>query len=305
MLDVQHSHAINDGKLVFKTSFTLHTPLVSDSSEQESPDPLFALAKQFSFLTQTPLRRKIAAKLDQILGLASLSDMIASIPKGHRNPYQSAHQYLKVTIDGVDDFFSQIPQTGPTLVVANHPYGALDPLILSDLALQARPDTLVFGNTVLTHPIQEEWFLPLEIIDESPAARRLNLDSMRRALNHLKAGGCIVIFPAGEVERWRWPRLRVEEGEWTTHLARLAQKSNASILPVAFPGENPLWFHLPGALHPTLRLLALPHASLSFKGKNIPIRTGPPLHTKNLSSEPKTFTETVRKAVLELAGRND
>lgn len=278
---------------------------MSDAPEQESPNPLFSLSKQFSFFAKTPRRQKIADKLDHILGLAGLSAMVANIPMGQKNPYYFGHQYLNISLDGVDEFLAQIPKTGPTLVVANHPYGALDPLIASDLTLRARPDALIFGNAVLTHPVHKECFLPLEIIDESPAARRLNLDSMRRALIHLKAGGCVLIFPAGEVERWRWPRLRVEEGEWTTHLARLAQKSKAAILPVAFPGENPLWFHLPGALHPTLRLLALPRAFLSFREKTIPIRTGRPLSTPSLPSNPKAFTHAVRQVVLDLAGRED
>lgn len=229
--------------------------------------------------------------------------MPASIPIGHRNPYQAGRQFMEVTIEGADEFVERIPKSGPLLVVANHPYGALDALVASDLTLAARPDSLIFGNAVLAHPVQKEWFLPLEILDESPAARRLNLDSMRRALLHLRAGGCVVIFPAGEVERWRWPRLRIEEGRWTTHLARLAQKSQAKILPIAFPGENPLWFHLPGALHPTLRLLALPRAFLSFRGQTIPISTGKALSCEDLPQNSEEFTKIVRQHVLDLANR--
>ena len=276
-----------------------------DAPAQESPDPLFAIEKQYPFFARTPRRRRIAAKLDKILGIAGLSAMVSSVPVGHRNPYQAGHQFLDVTIDGADEFLAKIPKSGPTVVVANHTYGPLDALIASDLTLRVRPDALIFGNAVLEHPVHKEWLLPLEILDESPAARRLNLQSMRRALSHLKAGGCVLIFPAGEVERWRWSRVRVEEGEWTTHLARLALKSQATILPVAYPGENPLWFHLPGALHPTLRLLALPHAFLSFRGKTIPIRTGNPLPIKTLPSDPKALTTAVRQIVLRLAGRED
>ncbi|MGJ8725663.1 MAG: 1-acyl-sn-glycerol-3-phosphate acyltransferase [Roseibacillus sp.] len=278
---------------------------MSDIPEQENPNPLFALAKQYPFFARTPRRRRIAAKLDQIIGLAGLSAMPASIPIGHRNPYQAGHQYLDIAIEGTDDFLAKIPKTGPTLVVANHPYGALDALIASDLTLRVRPDALIFGNAVLVHPVHEEWLLPLEILDESSAARRRNLDSMRRALTHLQAGGCVLIFPAGEVERWRWPRLRIEEGAWTAHLARLALKSKATILPLAYPGENPLWFHLPGALHPTLRLLALPRAFLSLRGRTIPIRTGQPIPIESLPSDPHALTEAVRQVVLRLAGRED
>lgn len=271
----------------------------------ESPDPLFALARQYPAFAKSPGRLQLAARLDRWLGLAGLSEMPASIPIGHRNPYLAGRQFMDVEIEGAGEFANQMPQSGPVLVVANHPYGALDALIASDLTLASRPDTLVFGNAVLAHPVHREWFLPLEILDESPAARRLNLESMRRALLHLKNGGCVLIFPAGEVERWRWPRLSIEEGQWTTHLARLAQKSQAQILPLAFPGENPLWFHLPGALHPTLRLLALPRAFLSLRGHTIPVRTGRALKCDDLPLDPLAFTHTVRRHVLQLANRGE
>lgn len=270
----------------------------------ESPDPLFALEKEYPFFARTPRRRRIAGKLDQLLGLAGLSAMPASIPLGHRNPYRAGREFMDVAIEGGDDFQQIIPKTGATLVVANHPYGALDALVASDLTLAARPDSLIFGNAVLTHPVQADWFLPLEILDESPAARRRNLESMRRALRHLKNGGCVLIFPAGEVERWRWSRLGVEEGQWTNHLARLAKKSDATVVPLGFPGTNPLWFHLPGALHPKMRLFALPRAFLSLRGKTISVKTGSPLATKDLPADPNAFTNTVRKAVLRLAGRD-
>ena len=278
---------------------------MSELPEEENPNPLFALEKQYPFFKRTPRRRRIAAKLDKIIGIAGLSEMPASVPIGHRNPYQAGHQFLEVTIDGTEEFLAKMPKTGATLVVANHPYGALDALIASDLTLRVRPDAGIFGNAVLIHPVHNEWLLPLEILSKSPDATRRNLQSMRSALSHLKSGGCVLIFPAGEVERWRWPKLRVEEGEWTTHAARLALKSGATILPVAFPGENPLWFHLPGAIHRTLRLLALPRAFLSLRGKTIPIRTGDPIPIEALPSDPIAFTEAVRQHVLRLGGRHE
>lgn len=273
--------------------------------EEENCDPLFALAKQYPFFARSPRRRQLAGFLDQVLGLAGLSAMPASIPREHPNPYQAGREFMQVEIEGRREFESLIPKTGPTLVVANHPFGALDALIASELTVASRPDSLIFGNAVLAHPVQKRFFLPLEILDESTTARRLNLASMRRALSHLKAGGCVLIFPAGEVERWRWSRFGIEEGQWTTHLARLAQKSGATTLPLGFPGENPLWFHLPGALHPTLRLLALPRAFLSLKGQTVAARTGQPLPAASLPKDPQEFTTAIRERVLSLANREE
>ena len=273
------------------------------SPEDESPAPLFALAKQYPFFTRSARHRKLSEKLDHILGLDELSAMVDSIPLGHPIPYQGACQFLDLTLEGDKGFAANIPKTGPTIVVANHPYGPVDPLVASWLTLASRPDTLIFGNAVLTHPVHEKCFLPVEILDQSPAATRLNLSSMRRALGHLKSGGCVLIFPAGEVERYRWSSLQIEEGAWTLHMARLAQKSKATIFPVGFTGENPLWFHLPGAFHKTLRLLALPRVTLSHRGKTISLRAGKPLHLSHLPGDPVELTNSVRNTVLGLANR--
>ena len=289
--------------MIPKSEFLTHTRPVSEPFDPESPDPFFALAKQFPFFARTSPRRKLAAKLDSLLGLTGLSAMLSHIPLGHRNPYRAGREFMECEIEGREAFEKLIPKSGPTLVVANHSYGALDAIVASELTLNSRPDTLVFGNSVMAHPVHKEWYLPVEILDDSPSAHRRNLDSMRRALAHLKAGGCVLIFPAGEVERWRWDQLRIEEGLWSTHLARLARKSQATISPLAFPEGNPLWFHLPGALHPFLRLLALPRAFLSLRGTTVPVKAAPPIPYHQLPSDPEEFTNAVRKVVLRLANR--
>ncbi|MEM9079172.1 MAG: 1-acyl-sn-glycerol-3-phosphate acyltransferase [Verrucomicrobiota bacterium] len=269
----------------------------------DNADPLFSLERSYPFFRKSPLRQKIARLLDRTLGLDQLSSIPANVPHGYQNPYQHARQQRGWTIDDLDNFSARIPKSGPTIVIANHPYGALDAFIASELTLTSRPDMRVFGNAVLNHPCHQHCFLPLEILDESPEARRRNLQSLRTALTHLKNGGCLLIFPAGEVERWRWSTRRIEEGPWTPHLARLAQKSHATILPTAFPGENPLWFHLPGTIQPTLRLLAMPRAFLNLEKSTIPFRTGSPIPPQNLPSNPQNLTAFLRKNVLQLANR--
>ena len=47
------------------------------------------------------------------------------------------------------DDLAKIPRQGPLVVVANHPFGGLEGVILGDLLQRVRPDTKILGNYLL------------------------------------------------------------------------------------------------------------------------------------------------------------
>ena len=87
-----------------------------------------------------------------------------------------------------------IPVTGPTLFLSNHPgmadtlslFAAIGRIDLKIIALQ-RPFLTHLKNTTSR----------LFFIDEDPA-RRMN--AVRLVSNHLRSGGSVLTFPAGEIE---------------------------------------------------------------------------------------------------------
>lgn len=162
---------------------------------------------------------------------------------------------------------------GPLLVVANHPFGGADAMVLAALCLRARPDVLILANEMVAElPGIGEFVLPLSILGAEDSARR-NGAALRRALAHLKSGGALAAFPSGEVAHWRGTG--VQEGPWSPHVAALAQRTRARVVPVRFFGHNPPWFHLLGALHPLARTALLPRVLLASRGQRIKCRTGP------------------------------
>jgi putative hemolysin len=150
----------------------------------------------------------------------------------------------------------EIPKTGPLIIVANHPYGILDPCLLASYIGKQRRDLKVMTNALLSvMPEVKEHGIMVNPFGGKEATRE-NLAGMKAALSHLKAGGALLIFPSGEVSAYK-PGKGIEEAPWTTHVGSLVRRTQAAVLPVYFPGANSTLFHAAGVVHPRLRTALL------------------------------------------------
>ncbi|WPJ95415.1 1-acyl-sn-glycerol-3-phosphate acyltransferase [Coraliomargarita algicola] len=134
--------------------------------------------------------------------------------------------------------FERIPKEGPLIVIANHPFGGIDGVVLGALIKGVRQDAKLMGNYLLA----EMEGIRGSIIRVDPfgseASARANLSGMRDAIRLLRSGGCLGAFPAGEVSSLRLKSGAVVDPAWTGHIVNLALKTRAKILPVYFEGRN-------------------------------------------------------------------
>lgn len=130
------------------------------------------------------------------------------------------------------------------LLIANHPFGVVDGIVLSWIASRLDPDFRTISISVL---LNEPKFLPnLLPIDFSGSreAARTNLETRRAATATLAQGGVVGIFPAGGVS---WSRKRgapIEDDPWKPMTGKLIRASGCDVLPVRFEGANSLPFQL-------------------------------------------------------------
>jgi len=180
---------------------------------------------------------------------------------------------LKVVIN--EDVLAQWPRTGPLVVVANHPFGVLDGLIICHIVSKVRKDFRVLTNAVLLRADEVKTFLLPVDFAETEEALKTNLRSRAEAKNHLMKGGCLVVFPAGGVSTTPtiWHK-RAMDAEWKNLTARLIAQAKAAVAPVYFAGQNSRLFQLASHISMTLRL------SLLFKevhdriGSEVHVRLG-------------------------------
>ncbi len=168
----------------------------------------------------------------------------------------------------------RIPASGPVIVVANHPFGAIEGLAILDLVQRARPDAKVMANYLLTRiPEMAANMIAVDPFGGRTAASR-NLGPLKAARRWLNEGKALAIFPAGMVAHWRPEQRRVAEPDWAPSIARLIRRSRATVIPVFFDGQNRWRFHLAGMIHPRLRTALLPRELLHRMGDPIHARIG-------------------------------
>lgn len=173
-----------------------------------------------------------------------------------------------------------IPATGPVVVVANHPYGGIDGLLLGGLLRRVRKDVRIMTNFLLRRiPELAELFISVDPFN-GPQAH--NITGMRQALRWLQDGGLLLVFPAGEVSHWRPQQGIITDPPWNEIVARLVHKAQASVVPVYVYGNNSLAFQLAGLVHPRLRTALLAKELLNKKHRKIALRIGRPLDYADL-----------------------
>lgn len=229
------------------------------------------LAERFSWL-----RRPLAWLADRILGFASLTARYHAIA-----PAADAAEFTDLalaelgvsTVVNADDL-ALIPREGACIVVANHPHGGLDGLIMMQLLLRVRPDVKFLANHFLSlFGELETLFFQVNPFGGNKAVR-YNIGAARAAVSWLQSGGMLVVFPGGEVSSLDMQKRRVMDPAWDNGVARLVEQSHAPVLPVFIGGRNSNLFQLCGLIHPRLRTALLVREMLNARDRRIPIRIG-------------------------------
>ncbi len=178
------------------------------------------------------------------------------------------------------DDLKRIPEKGPFIVVANHPLGALDGIILMKIIYEIRPDFKMMGNFLLQKidPLKDI------IIPVNPfETRKDNFDSKKgivEALKHLRSGHCLGIFPAGEVSHYDFKTKECQDREWTEGGLKIIQKAKVPVIPLYFHARNSKFFHRMYEIHPDLQTAMLPVEMVRKRTKPIKIRIGKPISVK-------------------------
>ena len=174
-----------------------------------------------------------------------------------RDFWQVMVERYGLSLDIIGGSLSNIPRTGPLVVVSNHPYGILDGLIMGFILSSVRGEFRILANQVFRKARElDEIVLPVSF-DESKAGVALNIDTRKRALAFLAEGGAIGVFPGGTVSTSQRPFGQPLDPGWRAFTARMIAKSGATVLPIYFEGSNSRLFQVASHMHQTLRLALL------------------------------------------------
>ena len=198
---------------------------------------------------------------------------------------------------------ARVPATGPVIVVANHPHGLVDGMVLADLIGRVREDYKILTRSLLTGVEEIRQFtIPVPFPHEADALQQ-NLEMRKRAMEHLALGGVIVLFPSGVVATSQSMFGPAIEAEWNPFTAKLIQRSGATVLPVYFPGQNSRWYQIANQISATLRQGLLIHEVVHALNKPQKPVVGVPFddaEIKDWNSNPRGFVTWLRERTLAL-----
>lgn len=233
-----------------------------------------------------PLSEGFARLAMSVLRLNTINDVYSKIADKDGLDFVSAGlEELNVKIDINPEELKRIPKTGGFITISNHPFGGVDGVILLKLLLESgRTDSLLLGNFILKRI--EKLSKYVISVDPFEGGRKGNVSGIKTALTHVQNGGCLGIFPAGEVSTYYddTDNKGIADKQWIPSMVRFMRKAEVPIVPIYFQGENSRLFHLLGLIHPILRTAKLPSELLNKDKQPIKVRIGYPISVAEQNS---------------------
>lgn len=207
---------------------------------------------------------------------------------------------LRVLAGSLDN----IPRDGPLVLIANHPFGILDGLMMGLVLRRVRGDFRILANQVFRKAEDlNKVILPVSF-DQTREAVKLNLETRKEELSYLAEGGAIGVFPGGTVSTATKPFSQPMDPGWRSFTARMVSKSNATVVPIFFVGHNSRFFQLASHLHQTLRMGLLLKEFKSKLNKPVDVVIGEPIPRELIDaygSDGKAMMDFLREQTYRLS----
>jgi putative hemolysin len=196
--------------------------------------------------------------------------------------------YLSFTYRVNDQQRERIPQTGKLIIIANHPIGTLDGLVLIKCVKETRSDIKVIANNMLMaiQPLHE---ILLPVSNMQGRTQKQNILNINL---HLRNEGALIVFPAGEVSRLRPNGIR--DTTWQSGFLRMAKVNHCPILPVYLDAKNSVFFYGVSMLYKPAASALLVKEMFNKKNHNMDITIGEVIPPDAFAQLPISMLEQVK-----------
>ncbi len=221
-----------------------------------------------------------------------------------RDFWQVMVERYGLSLDIIGGTLDSIPRTGPLVLVANHPYGILDGLMMGHILAHVRGDFRILAHRIFRKAQDlDRVILPISF-DETKEAVALNLETRKTALAYLAQGGAIGVFPGGTVSTSAKPFGQAMDPGWRAFTAKMIAKSDATVVPIFFVGANSRLFQIASHLHATLRMALLIKEFRSRVDEPVRVVIGKPIPRETLDAhrgDTKAMMDFLRRQTYALS----
>lgn len=264
----------------------------------------------YSNTFESPLKRNTIRLIELLTGKLIIIGLIRKFEK--TGPHQAADFWdaalrtMRIDIRTPQAQIENIPATGPVVVVANHPHGMVDGMVIAALIAKRRQDYRILTRSLLTgiDEVATKFLIPVPFPHE-PDAQKKMITMRKAAMDQLRAGGVVAVFPAGVVASADTLFGPAVEREWNVFTAKLIRTSGATVVPLRFPGANSRWYQMANCISATLRQGLLLHEIAHSRGKPQAPVIGTPIAPDQIAKrahDPRAFMAWLRNHTMSLRG---
>ena len=224
--------------------------------------------------------------MQQILEKISKIDEIKSLYKVNYKELKQSNNFWKKTLDilkinYIAENVDNIPKAGSSIIVANHPFGLLDGLIICSIICDVRKDYKILINDEVSQIDQiREYLLPIKFSKLTEDIKK-NIISKKKAIEHVNSNGILITFPSGEVATSSLIFNEANERRWKPLIGSIINKTNAAIIPVRFFGKNSLFFQTIGFVNNNLRRILFIRELSNKKNQTFKLSIGKKISSLN------------------------
>jgi putative hemolysin len=265
--------------------------------------PLLSVSEIEKFVPALEGKPGLIRFLRHCLNIDDVSDLYDQICGNRGAAFATAflkEENIRCRITGGENL-ERLPD-GPFITISNHPYGALDGLMLIDLIGRHREGFKVMVNQFLT--VIEALTPSLISVnpvtgDRGPGVTAANIHGVKEVLQTLREGRPVGFFPSGAVSDLHLRDLSISDREWQMDIVRIIKKARVPVVPVRFFDRNSDFYYLLGLLSWKIRILRLPTEVMNKKGQCPRIGIGPIIspEEQDAFSDMSRFRDFLRASV--------
>ena len=230
------------------------------------------------YLKWRPITKPIVALALRIMGFKTVNKLYSpSADLMGKDFTEDMLRRYNTTYDVDENELRSIPKEGPFMLVCNHPFGAIEGIILYDAIVKVRPDFKIMANFILSYiPNLKDVFFAVNPFENNKDWGGGSANGIRSSLQQLKEGNGLGVFPAGEVARYHGHSYP-EDIAWSPQIAKIIQKTQIPVIPVYFDGHNSRKFYFLAKINSMLGTVRLVREMLNKRNKQIVMKIGKPI----------------------------
>jgi putative hemolysin len=237
----------------------------------------------FTATTPTPLFADFSQKILDYNGTRKINKIFKELNISNKDFFiESLLLNLNIQFNIKEDDLKKIPTQGAFAVVANHPFGIIDALLMMKVIKTIRPEFKVVDDGITKKALPHA----NDIISYHPLEKELSYTSSLGGANEIfqnfEEGNPVGFFPSENISSFQTDSGVIEDGIWNNKVIKIISTAEVPVLPIYFEGNNSVFFHLIGSMFSGFKHAKLPSELLNKKGTIIDIRIGTPIPVKQL-----------------------